>query len=114
MKLCEQYSLITEQNKSLEYKEFFSGKIVNHDDALKERIRSAISDVIVDELKISEKSFSKLDKVFAVVRNICEKTDIYNESDKLYNDKKRIKYIAEMMYDKHFSNSNIINEIQSD
>lgn len=109
MKLYEQYRILTEQNKSLEYEDFF-GEIISHDDALKERIRSELSSIIMDELKISEKSFSQIDEVFKTVKDMCEETSIYSETNDLYNNKKRLKYIAEMMYDKYFVNNNSINE----
>ena len=90
--------------ESLGYTSFF-GKEVSHKDALKKRIRDLVTQIIVDELDISEKDFSRYDQVMEDVKDICDNnTEIYTDAENFYNTGKRLEMYAETIYDKYFVN----------
>lgn len=97
----KKFSKITE-SKDLSYKSFF-GKEVSHMDSLKNRVINSIIEIIREEKKVSEKSFSDYDAIIKKVKESFS-DDMFNESVKLYNQNKRISYIAEMLYDNWFKN----------
>lgn len=91
--------------ENLAYTDFF-GKKVSHNDALKEKIRNHITQIIVDVLNISEKDFKRYDQVIEYVKDMCEKnTEIYIGAEKFYNNGKRLQSYAEIIYDKYFHNN---------
>ena len=85
----------------LSYQEFFSKKRVSHEDALKERIRSLLTNIIREEKGISEKSFKLYDEVINRVKSDFS-DKMFAEANILYNQNKRLDYIAELLYDKYF------------
>jgi hypothetical protein len=87
--------------QDLSYKEFFSNKKVSHEDALKERIRGLLANIIADEKNISEKSFKLYDEVINHVKSDFS-DKMFAEANMMYNQNKRLKYIAELLYDKYF------------
>jgi len=92
-------------NENMGYKSFF-GKEVSHEKALQERIRSLILNVIMDERKISEKSFGIVDEAIKDVKELCKNnTDIYSLAEQYYQDGKRLKLLAEEVYDKYIKNN---------
>jgi len=101
--LNESYEeFVLNENTNLEYKDFF-GKKVSHTEAFKERINSAIIDIIMNERKVSEKSFKEYDNIINEVKQKCKECyDIYKVANDLYNSGKRIPYIAEQLYDTYF------------
>lgn len=100
-------------NESLEYTDFF-GKKVSHEEALQQRLRDNLSDIIATENKVSEKSFKQYDQIIENVKNVCENNkDIYLLANKFYNKNKRLEYCAEKIYDKYFKipKEKVINEM---
>jgi hypothetical protein len=88
--------------KDLSYQNLFGDKKrVNHEDALKERVIGIIVDIIADENKVSEKSFNKYDEIIKTVNNSYSE-EMFNISNQMYNEGKRLKYISEYLYDKYF------------
>ena len=92
--------------KDLSYTTFFNKEKVSHAKALRERIISSIIQIITEEKGISEKSFTIYDEVMADVNNRFN-DDMFNISNDMYNDDKRIKYISEYLYDKFFKEPKI-------
>ena len=88
------------ENKDLSYTSFF-GKKISHNDTLKDSICNNIIEIIREENNISEKSFKEYDKIVNDVKSKFNEI-MLNESKKLYNKGKRIKYISEILYDKYF------------
>jgi len=84
----------------LSYTSFF-GEKVTHNEALQSNIRDSILNIIMNENRISEKSFSEIDNQ---INNIKETftTEMYSEAFKMYEEGKRINYIGEILYDKYF------------
>ena len=87
--------------KNLSYTTFFGNKKVTHEEALKERIIGFIIDIIADENKVSEKSFKQYDEIIKEVNNNFNE-EMFNISEKFYNEGKRLRYISEYLYDKYF------------
>lgn len=83
--------------KDLSYTTFF-GKKVEHKTALKERIESNIVDIMMQENQISEKDFKRLDEIIVIAKNVIDDA-LYNEISELYNQGKRLQYIAEKIWD---------------
>lgn len=89
-------------NEDMSYTDFF-GKNVTHDEALQKRVRSLITNIITDELGISEKSFKQYDNVIEDVKTVCDKnTEIYEKANEYYSNGKRLQYVAEIIYDEFF------------
>ena len=86
--------------KSLAYKSFF-GDSVSHEEELKKRISDSITDIIMEQEKVSEKSFSKVDDIIKRVNDFFT-PEILAKSEKLYQSGKRINYISEILYDEYF------------
>lgn len=89
------------ENKDLSYS--FLGKNVSHIDSLTSNIRNSIIEIIREEKGVSEKSFKQYDEIINFVKEKFNE-EMKNESIELYNNGKRIDYIAEMLYDKYFNN----------
>ena len=87
------------ESTDLSYKSFF-GKEISHKKALEERIKSSIVDIMMNEKGVSEKSFKQVDDIISDVNNIIN-DDLLNECELLFNDNKRINFIAEIIYDKY-------------
>ena len=100
-------------NETMEYTSFF-GKKVSHESALQKRIRDLISNIIMDELKISEKSFKQYDQVIEIVKDVCGKNEkIYEESEEYYTDGKRLNFLAEKVYDEYFKTLPTLKDLQN-
>lgn len=92
--------------KDLSYKNMFTGK-VSHEDALKERIKSSIVNIVMEENSVSEKSFKKVDEIVKDVNEFYDE-QMFSISNEMYNQDKRINYIGEFLYDKYYKKN--INE----
>jgi hypothetical protein len=90
--------------KDLSYNKFFGGK-VSHKDALKERIKGFITDIVMDENKVSEKSFEQVDKIIKEVNDSFTK-QMFDVSIDMYNNGKRIRYISEFLFDTYLNTVN--------
>lgn len=88
------------EGKDLSYETFF-GKKITHIDALHKRIRDLITNIIMDEQEVSEKDFTNVDRIMKEVNDKLN-SDIYKEVETLYNNNKRLNYIAEIIYEKYF------------
>ena len=87
-------------NESMGYKTIF-GDEISHNEALQERLRRLITNIITEEKGISEKAFGSVDAVMAEVKLVCEKhPEIYEEAQQYYESGKRLKFLAEQIYDK--------------
>lgn len=68
------------------------------------KVSSSLCDIIMEERKISEKAFSRVDE------SIAEAKEIVNNYKNLIKEciekKQRIRYIAEQIYDKEFNSEN--------
>jgi hypothetical protein len=96
-------------NENMGYTDFF-GKKISHESALEKRTRDLITNIITEELGISEKSFTQLDKVMKIVKDICNNNPkIYEEANEFYNSGKRLNYLAEKGYEEYFKTK--INDI---
>lgn len=87
--------------KDLSYKKFFGNEIVSHEDALKEKVKSYLIDIITEENNISEKSFKTYDEVIKKVNNNFTK-EMFNITNNMYNEGKRLGYISEFLYDNYY------------
>lgn len=94
----KKFSLL--EGKDLSYNDFF-GKNISHIESLGSRIKSDIIEIIMDENSISEKSFNEYNKIIKLVEEKFNE-DILSKAVELYNSGKRIKYIAEILYDEYF------------
>jgi len=104
MKIIKYNNYIKE---NLSYKTIF-GKEVTHNEALQKRIRDLITQIVVDEVNISEKDFTRYDQVIENVKSICDdNVEIYEEAQNFYENKKRLNYLAEKIYDEYFKYNNI-------
>lgn len=93
--------------EDMSYTTIFGNKI-SHNEALEKRIRDNIVSIIVDELGISEKSFKQYDNVIEEVKQLCnDNPEIYEKSQKYYENNKRLELLAELMYDKYFGYNKI-------
>ena len=91
-------------NESMGYKTIF-GSEVSHEEALQKSVRDFISNIVMDERGISEKAFGSVDAVMAEVKLVCEKhPEIYEEAQQYYESGKRLKFLAEQIYDKFIKN----------
>lgn len=89
-------------SENLSYTDIF-GKIHTHDEVLKQNVIDRITQIIIDELGLSEKNFKQYDIVSSYVKNIFEnETELYDEAVDYYNNEKRIELFAEIIYDKYF------------
>lgn len=89
-------------NENMGYKSFF-GNDVSHKEALQKRVRDLITGIITDERGISEKAFSDYDNVMSEVKTLCENNpEIYERTQKSYEQKKRLNLLAEEIYEKYF------------
>lgn len=88
------------ESQDLGYKSFF-GKKISHDEAFKDQLKSILIHIIMEEKKISEKSFREVDKVVEDM-NESITSEILEEANKLYNEDKRLNFIGEIIYDKYF------------
>lgn len=86
--------------KDLSYETFFGVK-VSHIESLHKKIRDQITHILMNEQEISEKDFTNVDRIVSNVKDIFN-PDIYKEVEMLYNNNKRLNYIAEIIYDKYF------------
>ncbi len=95
----------SKESKDLSYTTIF-GKKVSHQEEFKNRLRSGIMQILMDERGVSEKSFTRLDELQNEVKNKLSE-EHYNYAETLYKDNKRINYIAELLYGKLFENLTI-------
>jgi len=90
--------------KDLSYTQIFPiKKQISHEDALREKIKSKIVQIIMDENKISEKAFSRVHEIIDLTRSKFT-DDMMQFSIREYQSGKRPEYIAEILYDDHFKN----------
>jgi hypothetical protein len=97
----KKFSKIIKESKDLSYNTIF-GKSVSHDQELKNRIISYIVDILMEENGVSEKSYSKVDEIVTNVKNVFTE-ELFIETQSLYNQNKRLKFIAEILYDKYYT-----------
>lgn len=98
-------------NESLGYKTIF-GNNVSHEEALQKNIRDLVSNIIMEERGISEKSFSSIDNVMEEVRNFFDDNpELYEKTQQFYEQKRRIKYLAEEIYQKYFNQKEDLKKI---
>lgn len=88
------------EGKNLGYKDFF-GKKVNHREAFVSYLKSSLYEIMMEEKEISEKAFDKVDDVIEMVDSKLSSLDL-SKYHKMYDNNKRLKYIAEIIFDKHF------------
>lgn len=84
--------------RDLSYVSFF-GKKVNHNDALKDKVSSSLCHIIADHTNTSEKEFKGYDIIMKKADKLAEEN--FEKISKLYNDGKRIAYIAELIFDEN-------------
>lgn len=97
-------------NESLDYTDLF-GKKVSHEEALRKNIEDKITQIVVDEFGISEKSFDLYDQAIDLVKSICiGNEEIYEEANKYYTQNKRLEYLAEKIYEEYIKIPSDINE----
>ena len=94
-------------NESMGYKTIF-GDEISHNEALQERLRRLITNIITEEKGISEKAFGDYDSVMIEVQDICDKNpEIYEKAENFYTDKKRLNLLAEEIYEEFFKTEDI-------
>ncbi len=113
MKKFESYFKKATITESLEYKDFF-GKEVSHNEAIEKQLKGILIHIIMDDLKISEKSFTEVDKIIERVNKVYS-LDFNELANEYYNLNKRLKLLAEEIYDKYFKpfNKGIFNESEN-
>lgn len=92
--------------KDLSYNNFF-GKEVKHDQALKDRVSSAISHILAYQTETSEKDFKRYDKIIKKADKLVEEN--FDKISDFYNRGKRYEYIAELIFDEN-KNIDLTNE----
>ncbi len=99
----------SKMTKDLSYTQIFPiKKVIPHEEALREKIKSGIIHIMMDENKVSEKAFSRVHEIIDLVGSKFT-NDMLDFSLKEYQLGKRPEYIAEILYDNHFKNE-ILNE----
>ena len=87
---------------SMAYTDFF-GKKISHEAALAKTIKDDITQVIVDDRKISEKAFESYDKVIQEVKQfISEHPEILEKANNYYKEGRRLQFLAEEVFDTYF------------
>jgi hypothetical protein len=88
--------------KDLSYTRIFpQRKLISHEESMKEKLRSKISQIIMDEFGVSEKSFKEVDKILKLVeKNITP--ELMKLALEEYKSGKRISYVSEILYHDHF------------
>ena len=103
IKKFDEYKL----NENLGYKDFF-GKEKTHKEVLEKTIRDNIIHIIIDERKISEKSFNLYDSVINEVEQLCKNNaEIYKNAEIYYQTGKRLELLAEEYYDKFYNKKGV-------
>jgi len=88
------------ENKNLEWEDIF-GKKHSHIDTLKKDIVDGLVHIIMDENKISEKAFEKIDDVISDVKSKIN-DEIISEAEIHLQSGKRMSLFYEQLYDKLF------------
>ncbi len=89
----------------LGYKDIFN-KEYTHNEVLKKDVLYGILHIIMEEKKISEKSFGQIDKTLELVKENLNQ-EIFDTAEQMLQSGKRKTYIMEYLYDKYRSNFNI-------
>lgn len=90
--------------KDLSYTTIFPNKkTISHEESLKEKVKSNIVHIIMEENKISEKAFSKFDQVINLVKDKFSE-EMLKFALNEYESGKRLKYISEILYNDYFKN----------
>ncbi len=94
-------------NEGLEYTDFF-GKQVSHNEALLSRVKGYLIDILQEENQVSEKDFTRMDEIMKEAKDFVQKdTTIIDEATKYYESNRRLKLLAELLYEKMKSNETI-------
>jgi len=73
------------------------------DDRVNKRLRDILTNIIMDERQISEKSFSEVDQISKEVKDFCDSKPIIYTKARLYDQaKKRLQFLAEKIYERYF------------
>lgn len=88
------------ENINLEWDDIFRNKHT-HDDVLKKNVIDGLVQIIMDENKISEKSFNKIDEIVDVVKNKIDNNILSNAEEHLQSGK-RMTLFYEQLYDEIF------------
>lgn len=94
--------------RDLSYKTIF-GDSFTHEQAFKKQLISLLVDIEMDENNISEKNFNSIDSIQLKVKKLVTDEILKDANDK-YQSGMRIKYIAEMVYDKFIKGNDNISE----
>lgn len=88
--------------KDLSYTQIFpQRKFISHEESMKEKLKSKLSHIIMDEKSISEKAFKMVDRVLKLVeKNLTP--EMVEIGLKEYASGKRIDYICEILYHDYF------------
>lgn len=91
-------------------KGFSIDKILKHTDTYKSKVRNCLYQIVMDEQSISEKNFTKLDKLSINLEKFYEENQ--QELDKIIkyfeDTEKRAEYCAEKIYDEFVSEIDIL------
>ena len=88
------------ENVNLEWTDIFQNEHT-HEDTLKKDIIDGLVHIVMDENKISEKSFSKIDEIVKKVKDKINE-EILNDAEKHLQSGKRMMLFYEQLYDKLF------------
>jgi len=94
--------------KNLAYETIF-GRKYTHEESLKAMISGSLSDIIREENNISEKDFAKYDQIIKQTDEIIT-DDVFEFINDMYNNGKRVKYIAEHIYDTYINKTDSLNQ----
>lgn len=74
------------------------------EDRVNKKLRDILTNIIMDERQISEKSFSEVDQVSKEVKDFCDSKPIIYTKARLYDQaKKRLQFLAEKIYERYFN-----------
>lgn len=79
-------------------------EVPSDEDRVNKKLRDILTNIIMDERQISEKSFSEVDKVSKEVKDFCDSKPIIYTKARLYDQaKKRLQFLAEKIYERYFN-----------
>lgn len=74
------------------------------EDRVNKKLRDILTNIIMDERQISEKSFSEVDQISKEVKDFCDSKPIIYTKARLYDQaKKRLQFLAEKIYERYFN-----------
>ena len=94
------------QKGKLEYKNIYKGRVGTQE--FNEKLNAFLMTILLEEGKILEKSYVKVDIFAKKVKEFLKKDEISQIANEMYDEQKRINYIAEFIYDEYLKDGNML------